>query len=230
MKNKKVISLVIVCFIVIAVIIVFVLLKKDGTDSGQGSIADINEIVNEINYTNEEIENIIKDTTEKTNDIQKNDISKESESKIEQKITNEDVKKTDVNDVPNINENKQIEKQSTVEKNEEIQKEEKDTSNKNEVTSNSKADNKQIENEVVNEKEETKDNNEERLKCDHENNKNWFNTEKEAIAIYEAEVKKYGDLWENNEIDDETYYKKCPEGYETWSCPFCGKWSINMYY
>ena len=32
------------------------------------------------------------------------------------------------------------------------------------------------------------------------------------------------------EINDETYQKNCPYGYETWSCPFCGKWTINFYY
>lgn len=62
------------------------------------------------------------------------------------------------------------------------------------------------------------------------NSGRWFNTESEAIAIYDAEIKKWGDKWTSGEIDKSTYLKNCPSGYEDWSCPYCHKWTINFYY
>ena len=47
---------------------------------------------------------------------------------------------------------------------------------------------------------------------------------------YKSIIKNWGDKWENFEIDDETYNKNCPYGYEDWSCPYCSKWTINFYY
>ncbi len=59
----------------------------------------------------------------------------------------------------------------------------------------------------------------------------WFNTKDEAISTYKAEIKKWGDLWtdKDNPISNEEYYKNCPYGYEIWSCPYCGKWTLNYY-
>ena len=62
------------------------------------------------------------------------------------------------------------------------------------------------------------------------NSEKWFNSESEAINYYKSIIKKWGDKWENFEIDDDTYNKNCPYGYEDWSCPYCGKWTINFYY
>lgn len=66
-------------------------------------------------------------------------------------------------------------------------------------------------------------------KCSHSNS-NWYNSKAEAIAVYNAEIKKWGDKWTNYEIDNDTYYKNCPSGYEVLSCPYCNKWNINLYY
>ena len=75
------------------------------------------------------------------------------------------------------------------------------------------------------------------LKCDGSNhgvgvgNSNkWFNSKQEAIKYYDGIQKTWGDKWENFEIDSATYDKNCPYGYEVWTCPFCGKWTINFYY
>ena len=38
----------------------------------------------------------------------------------------------------------------------------------------------------------------------------WFNTKEEAIAYYDEKIAYWGKLWENFEIDDETYKKNCP--------------------
>ena len=64
-------------------------------------------------------------------------------------------------------------------------------------------------------------------KCSH-SSKGWYNTK--AEAIYNAEIKKWGDKWTNYEIDNDTYYKNCPSGYEVFSCPYCNKWTINLFY
>lgn len=66
-------------------------------------------------------------------------------------------------------------------------------------------------------------------KCTHSSD-GWYNSETEAKAIYNAEIKKWGDKWTNYEIDNDTYYKNCPSGYEVFSCPYCNKWTINLFY
>ena len=38
----------------------------------------------------------------------------------------------------------------------------------------------------------------------------WFNTKEEAVAYYDEKIAYWGNLWENFEIDDETYRKNCP--------------------
>ena len=55
-------------------------------------------------------------------------------------------------------------------------------------------------------------------------------TKEQAIAEYDKEINLWGDKWVNDEIDDDTYYKNCPDGYEIWSCPYCSKWTLNYYY
>ena len=62
------------------------------------------------------------------------------------------------------------------------------------------------------------------------NSNKWFNSKQEAISYYDGIQKTWGDKWENFEIDSATYDKNCPYGYEVWTCPFCGKWTINFYY
>ena len=62
------------------------------------------------------------------------------------------------------------------------------------------------------------------------NSGKWFNSESDAIKYYKSIIKTWGDKWEKFEIDDETYNKNCPYGYEDWSCPYCGRWTINFYY
>ena len=62
------------------------------------------------------------------------------------------------------------------------------------------------------------------------NSNKWFNSKQETIKYYQGIIKTWGDKWEKFEIDDETYQKNCPYGYETWSCPSCEKWTINFYY
>lgn len=62
------------------------------------------------------------------------------------------------------------------------------------------------------------------------NSGKWFNSKSEAVSYYNSQVSYWGNQWESDTIDDATYYKNCPTGYEVWSCMYCGKWTINFYY
>lgn len=62
------------------------------------------------------------------------------------------------------------------------------------------------------------------------NSNKWFDSKQDAIKYYEDIIKTWGEKWTNYEIDSETYYKNCPSGYEIFSCPYCEKWTINLFY
>lgn len=62
------------------------------------------------------------------------------------------------------------------------------------------------------------------------NSGRWFENQEETKAYYNKELSKWGNLWESGEIEKEEYLKKCPYGYEEWTCPQCHKWTINFYY
>lgn len=66
------------------------------------------------------------------------------------------------------------------------------------------------------------------------NSGKWFNSKSEAIAFYEEKINYWDEWWKkadpNDTNADATYYKNCPKGYEIWSCMYCGKWTINLYY
>lgn len=58
----------------------------------------------------------------------------------------------------------------------------------------------------------------------------WFNSQKDVKAYVDKEMKYWADLEESGKISREEYYKKCPSGYECWSCGYCGKWTGNFKY
>lgn len=62
------------------------------------------------------------------------------------------------------------------------------------------------------------------------NSGKWFNNRNECKE-YMSQI---CDMWSqrkaNGEITYEEYVKKCPYGYECWSCSYCGKWTVNFYY
>ena len=76
---------------------------------------------------------------------------------------------------------------------------------------------------------ETEEKQENQVKCTHSAS-NYYNTKAEAIAEYDRIINEWSDKWLNNEVDDETYYRNCPDGYEIFSCPYCNKWTISLYY
>lgn len=136
-------------------------------------------------------------------------------SKEEKKnVTNENTSNKINNSVSEkTNTNKTVEKE-----------EEKTTSNLNEA----KANNSYKEYEVTIAK---------KTQCDGNNHKitsgntgKWFDTQAQADNYYNQELEKWGRQWETGKIKKDEYLKKCPSGYETWSCPQCQKWTLNFYY
>ena len=61
------------------------------------------------------------------------------------------------------------------------------------------------------------------------NSNKWFNSYNEAVAYYDNLINDYSDKVHSGAITSEEYFKQCPYGYETWSCPYCGKWTLNFY-
>lgn len=62
------------------------------------------------------------------------------------------------------------------------------------------------------------------------NSNKWFETQAEAIAEYNAELKKWSQKCKSGEITYEELVKQSPYGYEIWSCPKCNKYTLNYYY
>lgn len=58
----------------------------------------------------------------------------------------------------------------------------------------------------------------------------WFNSASEGIAEYNSIILDWGTKWENFEIDNDTYYAKCPSGYQYIDCMYCGKYTFDYYY
>ena len=47
-------------------------------------------------------------------------------------------------------------------------------------------------------------------------------------AYVDSVMKSWADKWESGEISDDEYFANCPQGYECWSCGYCGKWTGNF--
>lgn len=58
----------------------------------------------------------------------------------------------------------------------------------------------------------------------------WFDSRSELIAYYNNIVNSWNNKVDSGQIDEETYYKNVPTGYECWSCSHCGKWTGNFKY
>lgn len=58
----------------------------------------------------------------------------------------------------------------------------------------------------------------------------WFNSRKEVVDYIEDEMRYWGALEDKGIISWDEYCEKCPDGYECWSCGFCGKWTGDFKY
>ena len=72
------------------------------------------------------------------------------------------------------------------------------------------------------------DNNNHSIKCG--NIGMWFGSRREVDTYFSSVCNTWGTKYKNEEITWEEYTKKCPQGYECWSCSYCGKWTGNFVY
>ena len=203
---------------------------------------------NYMNYKSTNPKNEIIDNYNPQNIVQNVDYTSQNEDFEEQEISLTDESDIDNNVSEEIIESYQVE-EITIESNSIVKpiqeqpisevKEEKININNNNTPQITKEENIQETLEIPKQENENKQESQviEKKQCNGNNHGvsvgnsgKWFATEKEAIDYYYSIIKSYGDKWENFEIDDETYEKKCPYGYQDWSCPYCGKWTIDFYY
>ena len=69
-------------------------------------------------------------------------------------------------------------------------------------------------------------NNNHSMKCG--NMGRWFDSKSDVKAYVDSLMKSWADKWESGEISDDEYFANCPQGYECWSCGYCGKWTGNF--
>ena len=69
-------------------------------------------------------------------------------------------------------------------------------------------------------------NNNHSMKCG--NMGRWFDSKSDVKAYADSVMKSWADKWESGEISDDEYFANCPQGYECWSCGYCGKWTGNF--
>ena len=217
MKKKKII--IVILALVIALIITALIVNQVIDKYDKSSIEFENKVVNEINSTNE-----IQET--EANVVENTSINQDTKEELIQEDTNE-----------NKNEKQTESTKSTQEKVVESPKQtEKPTQVTNKVDTpknNTQKGEKPKENIQENKND---DKVQEKPKCTDTkhgvsagNSNLWFNSYDEAVAYYDNLINGYSDQVHNGEISSDEYYKLCPYGYETWSCPYCGKWTLNYY-
>ena len=69
-------------------------------------------------------------------------------------------------------------------------------------------------------------NNNHSMKCG--NMGRWFDSKSDVKAYVDPVMKSWADKWESGELSDDEYFANCPQGYECWSCGYCGKWTGNF--
>lgn len=69
-------------------------------------------------------------------------------------------------------------------------------------------------------------NNNHSMKCG--NMGRWFDSKSDVKAYVDSVMKSWADKWESGELSDDEYFANCPQGYECWSCGYCGKWTGNF--
>ena len=69
-------------------------------------------------------------------------------------------------------------------------------------------------------------NNNHSMKCG--NMGRWIYSKSDVKAYVDSVMKSWADKWESGELSDDEYFANCPQGYECWSCGYCGKWTGNF--
>lgn len=223
----------IACLIGVAFRVIEVTTKKDY------NIAQINQnetIAEEVNINDAETEMEDISVSNNIEEKQIENVENKSEEKENSQISNSDNNKTTKNETKDNNEEKKTETIKTDNK-----KEEQKENIKQEVIQNNKETTKKEETKSEESYTEETINVAEKKECignNHGmgvgNSGKWFETKEEAISYYTNLIDYWDEWWQkadpNDTEADETYYKNCPDGYEIWSCPYCNKWTINLYY
>lgn len=223
----------IACLIGVAFRVIEVTTKKDY------NIAQINQnetIAEEVNIKDTETEMEDISVSNNIEEKQIENVDSKSEEKENSQISNSDNNKTTKNETKDNKEEKKTETIKT-----ENKKEEQKENTKQEVTPNNKETTKKEETKSEESYTEETINVAEKKECignNHGmgvgNSGKWFETKEEAISYYTNLIDYWDEWWQkadpNDTEADETYYKNCPDGYEIWSCPYCNKWTINLYY
>lgn len=225
--------MIIACLIGVAFRVIEVTTKKDY------NIAQINQnetIAEEVNINDAETEMEDISVSNNIEEKQIENVENKSEEKENSQISNSDNNKTTKNETKDNNEEKKAETIKT-----ENKKEEQKENTKQDVTQNNKETTKKEETKSEESYTEETINVAEKKECignNHGmgvgNSGKWFETKEETISYYTNLIDYWDEWWQkadpNDTEADETYYKNCPDGYEIWSCPYCNKWTINLYY
>lgn len=182
-------------------------------------------------------ENIVNSIIDDTNIVSNELESNLSEQNIENTMTEADNEKQETSETKETTQTTTQATSSPSNNNQSSQKEETVTKSTTTTTQKTISSTSQLSSSENSKQEETKT----ELKverCTNNNNHSlgignsgkWFSLKSDAIAYYNQQTKYWGEQWENNKIDNDTYYKNCPSGYEVWDCMYCGKWTINFYY
>lgn len=239
MNKKKFTCIIIVFIVVISIFIGKLLLNyknlKIASDIKNNIIQD--ESSNEILEDSKLITNELQENTQIEETTLSNQEAKDVETVVEIKQEEKPSQKQETTS----NNNKTITKNETIKKSNTDQgKQQKTTNTQKEETKQSKP--QKLETQDKNNK--TPDNYTEievkvaeKKECDGNNHKMgagntglWFETKSQADNYFDSKQEEWGKLLEKEEITKEEYLKKCPLGYEAWTCPQCKKWTINFYY
>ena len=230
-KKVLIISIFLLLIIIIFSIILFQYIdKKDNKVSFEKKyISDLNNINS--NISEEYINEVLEENINTTNIVEETQVISEIDKNKEQSVTESNNTKIQNNTIFNNTKNVETKTEKTennIADNDVLKENEKKT----EVTESDEINKNQ---DIV----EKNNENEQKIeRCTNNlnhgisigNSNKWFETKEEAITYYNQLRKDYGYKFENEQMSQEEYNKKCPYGYEVWSCMFCNKWTINFYY
>lgn len=241
MNKKKYVCIIIVLIVVISIFIGKLLLNYKNFKIAYVFENNIiqDESSNEILEDAKFIPNELQENTQIEETISYNQNAKDVES-VEKKETMQEEKPSQKQETISNN-NKTITKNETIKNsNTDQEKQQKTTNNQMEKTKQSnpqKVETQDKSNKTLDNYTEIEVKVAEKKECYGNNHKMgagntglWFETKAQADNYYNSQQEKWGKLWENDEITKEEYLKKCPSGYEVWTCPQCKKWTINFYY
>jgi len=234
MMKKRILIIIILILVAIGIIgsIYFISYRNDSKakSDNENSITEnmVNEIANDTNIVSNEVAgNSIEESKENTTVETSNE---KPEISTVKEITQTNTQKTTQTTSSPSNNNSSSPKKETVTKS---------TTTPNTTTQKPTSSTSQSSSSQDTKKQETTTKTEQKVeRCTNNNNHSlsignsgkWFSSKSDAIAYYNQQTKYWGEQWENNKIDNDTYYKNCPSGYEVWDCMYCGKWTINFYY